>query len=298
MTPIERRTLRDAYRWCRRLTRNHRENFPVASLLVAPSLRDPLAAIYAFARCADDIADDASLPPGERHRRLQAMRQALHAPSGQGHPQPVFLALRDTRERYALPHEPFEDLLDAFLADCETTRYADFNTLMRYCRRSANPVGRLLLHLLGHYDARRAAWSDAICSALQLIDFVQDVASDYRRHQRIYLPADELSLHSVSVEDIAQARDSAGLTRVKRIQLQRAARLLQAGSPLAWALPPRYALELRVVLFGAARLLEKLFRQPAASHSVQLRIADRAAIACRALGARRAPSRLGLLAGI
>ncbi|VAW74310.1 Squalene synthase [hydrothermal vent metagenome] len=251
-----------AYRWCRQLTQSHYENFPVASILLPAWQRDPIAAIYAFARSADDIADEGDADETERLQQLDAMSTALHAIT-QGSPpeQPVYIALADTLERHALPIELFHDLLSAFRQDVTCKRYANFGELMDYCRRSANPVGRLLLHLNGQASEKNLARSDAICSALQLINFLQDIHQDYEENNRIYLPQDEMQKFTINEEAIRERHNSFEMKELIRFQIQRTSKLLRAGSPLGMQLRGRFGLELRAIILGGARVLEKLHAQ-------------------------------------
>ncbi len=253
---------RHAYRWCRSVARSHYENFPVASWLLPRRLRDPIAAIYAFARTADDIADEGDADAQQRLRQLADMDAALDAIEAGCPPDaPLYLALADAVRRHHLPVAPLRDLLSAFRQDVSKTRYASFGELMDYCRRSANPVGRLLLHLLGRGNERRLAMSDAVCSALQLVNFLQDIEQDYRENGRIYIPLDEMQRFGVDEQDIALRRNSPRLARLVRFQAQRAAQLLRAGSPLGRDIGGRFGLELRAVVLGASRVLEKLYKQ-------------------------------------
>ncbi len=242
---------------------DHYENFPVASWLLPARLRRPVEAIYRFARSADDIADEGNAPPAERLAGLAAYHAALDRIEGGETPDdavfgPLATAIRD----HAIPLAPLRDLLSAFAQDVEKTRYAHFGELMDYCRRSANPVGRLMLHLYGDRDPRHLAYSDAICSSLQLINFLQDIAVDCGKG-RIYLPQDEMAAHRVSEAQIA-AGDAGGLWHVlMRRQVARARRLLQAGAPLGRALKGRIGLELRVTIRGGETILGKLHVDPA-----------------------------------
>src|SRR5580698_4774110 len=181
--------LREAYAECRRLASRHYENFPTASYLVPRDKRDALAAVYAFARYADDVADE----PGVENRleKLADWRAELVASYEGKSEHPVFLALRDSAERYQLSRQNFENLLTAFESDVVTNRRKDFDSLLKYCTFSANPVGRLVLELFGYHDAHRFELSDYICTALQLTNFWQDVAIDYSR-DRVYLPHADL----------------------------------------------------------------------------------------------------------
>jgi squalene synthase HpnC len=276
--------VRAGYRWCRSLTRAHYENFPVASLLLPAHMRDPVAAIYAFARSADDIADEGVMGDTERLQKLDEMAAALTAiESGQRVDAPLFLALSDTVRHYRLPLQPFHDLLSAFRQDVCKNRYANFGEVMEYCRRSANPVGRLLLHLNGTASARELGQSDAVCSALQLINFLQDLARDYHKSNRIYLPADEMARFGVTETDIRDRVCNAGMRALLHFQVQRAARLLRAGSPLGTRLRGRFGLEIRAIILGGSRILEKLHRQPDPYDRPRLGRTERLALGARAL---------------
>jgi len=241
---------------------DHYENFPVASWLLPKRLRKPVEAIYRFARTADDIADEGDAPAATRLEQLAAYHTELdRIERGETSSHPVFVPLAAAIRDHAIPIAPFRDLLSAFAQDVEKNRYADFGEVMDYCRRSANPVGRLMLHLYGDHDPRHLAYSDAICSSLQLINFLQDIAVDYRK-DRIYLPQDELAAHRVSETQIAQG-DTRGLWHMlMHKQIERARRLLQAGAPLGRALKGRIGLELRVTIRGGETILRKLHADP------------------------------------
>ncbi len=241
---------------------DHYENFPVASWLLPKRLRKPVEAIYRFARTADDIADEGDASPSERLAGLAAYQSALdRIESGDTPTDPVFGPLAEAIRAHAIPIAPFRDLLSAFAQDVEKTRYANFGELMDYCRRSANPVGRLMLHLYGDHDPRHQAYSDAICSSLQLINFLQDIAVDYQKN-RVYLPQDELAAHHVSERQIAEG-DTRGLWHaMMHKQIERARRLLQAGAPLGRTLKGRIGLELRVTILGGETILRKLHADP------------------------------------
>lgn len=242
---------------------DHYENFPVASWLLPRRLQRPVEAIYRFARTADDIADEGEASPAERLAGLDAYRTALDdIERGETPTDAVFGPLADVVRAHAIPLAPFRDLLSAFAQDVEKRRYANFGEVMDYCRRSANPVGRLVLQLYGDHDPRHLAYSDAICSSLQLINFLQDIAVDYRKG-RIYLPQDELAAHHVDELQIAQG-DSRGLWHMMMYkQIERARKLLQAGAPLGRALKGRLGLELRMTIRGGETILRKLHADPA-----------------------------------
>lgn len=239
-------------------TVGHYENFPVASLLMPAALRRPVRAIYAFARSADDFADEGQHPQEWRLARLDEYRQALQRlQSGQVADTPLFTELGGAITAYSLPFEAFFDLLDAFSQDVVKGRYADFDEVLDYCRHSANPVGRLMLHLYGAADSRNLAWSDAICTALQLINFWQDVEIDLAK-DRIYLPQDDMARHGVTEAQLAARDSSGGFRPLMRFQCERAGAMLDAGAPLATRLPGRIGLELRMIVQGGRRILDKM----------------------------------------
>lgn len=237
---------------------DHYENFPVASWLLPQPLRHPIEVIYAFARQADDFADEGERSDAERLADLERFRGELRRiEHGEAPQAPLFRELAGMMQRHRLPTTLFHDLLDAFTQDVTKKRYADVGEVMDYCRRSANPVGRLLLHLFGAATPRNLALADGICSSLQLINFLQDVAIDYRKG-RIYLPQEELARYRISEEQIARG-DSGGMWRPFMLaQVERARKLLQAGAPLGLALPGRVGLEIRTIVLGGERILGKI----------------------------------------
>lgn len=236
----------------------HYENFPVASVLLPAPLRHPVSVIYRFARSADDFADEGELPPERRLALLDDYRQELRRmEAGAAAGQQLFAELGSVVRAYRLPLQLFHDLLDAFSQDVVKTRYENFAELMDYCRRSANPVGRLLLHLFGAAHGGNLTHSDAICSSLQLINFWQDVALDWRKG-RVYLPQDELRRHGVGEAQIAAGDTSGQWKTLMRFQTARARELMQAGAPLGRALPGRIGLEIRTIVQGGLRILEKI----------------------------------------
>ena len=237
---------------------NHYENFPVASVLLPARLRRPVESIYAFARQADDFADEGDWPASVRLANLAGFVQQLDLiESGATPSAPLFLDLADIIREFGLPIDLFRDLLSAFSQDVVKTRYADFGEVMDYCRRSANPVGRLMLHLYRATDPRSLAWSDNICSSLQLINFWQDVEIDYGKN-RIYLPADEMAEYAVTESQIANRNAGRNWRDLMLFQIDRTQRMLQAGAPLGRTLTGRIGLELRMIVMGGNRILEKL----------------------------------------
>ncbi len=240
---------------------DHYENFPVASLLLPPRLRQPIEVIYAFARSADDFADEGDLAADERIRLLDEYDLELaRIQRGETSASPLFVRLAAVITEHRLPVELFHDLLDAFKQDVRKTRYADFAELMEYCRRSADPIGRLLLHLNRAASPQNLLWSDAICSALQLINHWQDIAVDWQKNEggRVYLPLDELARFGLSENDIAAANCSPAWQEMLRFQCDRARTLLNSGKPLTRELPGRMGAELRLIVAGGNRILEKI----------------------------------------
>lgn len=237
----------------------HYENFPVGSLVLPRRLRRPVHAIYAFARTADDIADEGDLPNEERLRRLDNLRAELdRLAAGQTpHSELMQRLEREAVRPFNLPLEPFYHLLSAFSQDVVKTRYQHFGELVDYARRSANPIGRLLLHLYGHTDPLSLAQSDGICTALQLINFWQDVAVDWQKG-RVYLPQEDLEKFGVSEAQIAEGRADAAFQRLMAHQCQRAHKMLKAGSPLGKTLHGRIGFELRLIILGGQSILRKL----------------------------------------
>jgi squalene synthase HpnC len=243
----------------------HYENFPVASWLCPPHLRAPIAAIYHFARTADDIADEGDASPAQRLASLQAYRQALQQAADGGAdfadwPQ-VFGPLQWAIRAHALPVQLLHDLLDAFAQDIEKTRdragYADDAELRDYCRRSANPVGRLLLHLYGVHDAQALAHSDAICTALQLINFWQDLSVDIPRG-RYYLSDAARAQFGVPQADVLAQRQTEAATKLIAACADIARASMLFGAPLVHRLPGRAGWELRLVVQGGLRILDKI----------------------------------------
>lgn len=236
----------------------HYENFPVASMLLPAALRHPVSVIYRFARSADDFADEGDLPASQRLALLDAYRLKLRQlEAGTAPAEALFAELGLVVREYALPFQLFHDLLDAFTQDVIKTRYADFAEILDYCRRSADPVGRLLLHLFGAASGDNLKQSDAICTSLQLINFWQDVEIDWRK-DRIYLPQDEMLRFGVDEQQIANGETNAQWRALMRFQVARARVLMMAGAPLGRNLPGRIGLEIRTIVQGGLRILEKI----------------------------------------
>jgi squalene synthase HpnC len=242
-------------------TVQHYENFPVASVLLPGRLRRPVGIIYAFARAADDFADEGDLDDAARLALLDGFRKELdRLAAGETPATPLFRQIADIVAAYRLPLQPFYDLLDAFSQDVVKKRYADFGEVMDYCRRSANPVGALLLHLYGAATPKNLAYSNAVCSSLQLINFLQDIAIDYREKNRIYLPLDEMARYGIGESHLAQGMTGGRWNPFMLFQIERARKLLHAGAPLGKILPGRIALELRMIILGGETILRKLHK--------------------------------------
>jgi phytoene synthase len=254
--------LAGAYAYCERLARSHYENFPVASILLPARMRPHVAAVYAFARLADDMADEGDRPAADRIADLEAWDACLNAAAlgavqrGERHAE-VFLALRHTIEECRLPVQLLHDLVSAFRQDVTVTRYAAWDDVTDYCRRSANPVGRLVLRIAGYDRPELDAASDAVCTALQLTNFLQDLEIDWAKG-RLYVPASiwqpagalesDLTARCLTPAWRAALGDVAGRTR----------ELFQAGAPVCDGVGGRLRWELRATWLGGMRILDKL----------------------------------------
>jgi hydroxysqualene synthase len=244
---------------------DHYENFPVASFLCPPRFRPPIAAIYHFARTADDIADEGAAPAQQRVDDLAAMRADLAAVAAGQVPSPrwpqVFRPLATAIATFQLPEPLLAALLSAFEQDVIKTRdgagYATRVELLDYCSRSANPIGRLLLHLYGVDDKAALAHSDAICTALQLINFWQDLSLDIPRG-RHYLPQDRCVAHGVTPAHLEALEMNRNTTNLIAEEVHLARTLMQKGSKLVHAVPGRAGWELRAVVQGGLRIVDKI----------------------------------------
>lgn len=249
----------------------HYENFPVASWLCPPALRPAVVAIYRFARTADDLADEGDASAAHRLADLASYRADLHAVARAAAPSArwpgVFTPLRRALDDFALPPQLFDDLLDAFAQDVVQHDYADRDELLDYCRRSANPIGRLLLHLYGIGDARSLARSDAICTALQLINFWQDLSLDLPRG-RLYLPRADCQRFGVAPDALRRRIDSPQARALVADACGWARMLMLDGAPLAHDIAGRAGWELRLVAQGGLRVLDKI---AALDHATLLR---------------------------
>jgi phytoene synthase len=251
-----------AYGYCERLARTHYENFPVASRLLPAPMRPHVAAVYAFARLADDMADEGTRPPGDRLADLDAWERRLDAavggaPLAPGPHAEVFVALRESVRECRLPPELLRDLLGAFRQDVTTLRYGTWDAVLDYCRRSANPVGRLVLRIAGHEDAALDAASDAVCTALQLANFWQDLEIDWRKG-RLYVPASIWQPAGASTADLDARRLTPAWRAAVADVVARTRALFAAGRPVCDGVRGRLRYELRATWLGGTAILDKL----------------------------------------
>lgn len=236
----------------------HYENFPVASPLLPQSMRAPVRVIYAFARSADDLADEGHASPDERIAALSAYEAELdRIDRGDPAETPLFQQVAATLHAHQLDTRYLRDLLSAFRQDVRQTRYSDYDSLLGYCSRSANPVGRIMLSLFGNTTDDAFGQSDAICSALQIINFLQDVRIDWDK-SRVYLPQEDLQRFGVTESQIAQQIVDSRWQALMAFEVQRTRALMRTGAPLAWQLPGRLGWELRLIVQGGLRILEKI----------------------------------------
>lgn len=256
-------------------------------------MRRPIEAIYRFARGADDIADEGNAGDEQRLQGLAAYSAELdRIERGQTPKSASFAELASVIAEWKLPLPLFRDLIDAFAQDVVKKRYADFSELMDYCRRSANPVGRLVLHVFGRAGGDNPRRSDAICSALQLINFWQDIALDWAKG-RVYLPQEDIARFGVSERMIAERRCTPEWTALLDFQVERSRRLIRAGAPLALDLPGRLGWEIRLTVQGGLRILDRIRRSrgDVFRHRPMLGPADWLRMAGRALFMRQGGER-------
>ncbi len=237
---------------------DHYENFPVASILLPKRLRRAVEIIYHFARQADDFADEGDIADVVRLSKLDAFRAELKRIELHERPlTPLFADVAEIVELHKLPLQLFHELLDAFSQDVFKKRYANFDEVLDYCRRSANPVGRLLLHLYDKATPMNISYSDAICTSLQLINFWQDVKKDYAIN-RIYLPLDDIARFGVTEAQIAEGKVNEAWRALMHFQVQRARDMVNYGKPLGTILTGRIGLEMRLIIAGGLRILGKI----------------------------------------
>ncbi len=289
----DRRTLASAYAHCWRIATAHYENFTVGSWLLPRRLRRPLAAIYAFARTADDFADEGERPAAARLADLDDWEVQLNACYVGRATHPIFIALADTAQRFAIPIEPFRRLLDAFRQDACFRPFATFADLRDYCRRSADPVGHLVLALFGHHDAERQALADGVCTGLQLANFWQDVTVDAAKG-RVYFPREDLERFGCAAADLRRGEPRDALCALLRFEVERARTWLRDGLALAERVEPRLGREVRLFAWGGLAILARIEAQgfDVFAQRPTVPAAEKAGLIVRALAGLPAPKRL------
>lgn len=276
-------TLDEARAWCKHLAETHYENFHVASWFLPKKLRPHFHAVYAYCRVSDDLGDEVG-DHAQSIALLDQWNEELDACYAGEARHPVFVALAETIRECRIPKEPFADLLIAFKQDQTVTRFRDMDEVLAYCRYSANPVGRLVLYLCGYSDAERFRLSDATCSALQLANFWQDIASDYQQRDRIYLPQDAMRRFGVTEETIAAGKSTPEFRALLKDQVAYARSLFEAGLPLIGMVDSDLALDLDLFSRGGLEILraieqrdyDVLSARPAISKTTKIALALRA----------------------
>ncbi|HLA68856.1 MAG TPA: squalene synthase HpnC [Bacteroidota bacterium] len=246
-----------SFRYCEDFTYRHDENFPVASFFIPKDKRKYIAAIYAFARTADDFADEPGVDQQERMGKLIAWEQELADCYAGTAKRAVFIALRETINQYDIPQDLFLRLLTAFKSDVTTRRHATFHDVLRYCTNSANPVGRLVLLLFGYRDEKLFAYSDHICTALQLTNFWQDVTVDLDK-DRVYLPLEDLRRFGVSEQELLSRSFTPAFRNLLEFQVTRTREHFEKGKPLLESVRRDLKLELRLTWRGGMEILRKI----------------------------------------
>jgi len=271
-------SLEEARLYTRWLATHHYENFHVVSFLLPQRLHQDFYNVYAYCRWADDLGDEIG-DRAESLRLLDWWRSRLDAMYAGQASHPVFVALDGTVRRFAIPREPFDNLITAFVQDQTVGRYPDWEALFGYCRNSANPVGRLVLYLCGYSDARRQSLSDATCTALQLANFWQDVTVDWQK-DRVYMPLSVLERHGCDLQDFSLRRFTPAFRGAMRECVAKARELFLEGLPLVGMVDRRLSLDLDLFSRGGMRILQKieergydvLSARPAISKSERLRL--------------------------
>ncbi|MCI0707180.1 MAG: squalene synthase HpnC [Ignavibacteriae bacterium] len=247
----------EAYGYCERLTRSHYENFPVASFFLPKDKRKHVAAIYAFARTADDYADEPGMTPAERIAAINDWEEQLLLSRTAPARHPVFVALSHTIERFEIPVELLRNLLHAFRSDVTIDRYETFNDVLQYCQYSANPVGRLVLLLFNYRSESLMRYSDSICTALQLANFWQDLSVDLLKN-RVYLPQEDLRRFGYSEGELFAGAYTENFRRLMEFQVERTESLFRDGKPLLTEVGKDLSLELRLTWYGGMKILQKV----------------------------------------
>lgn len=281
---IDRASVQRSFAYCEEVARNHYENFPVASLLLPKEKRPYIAAIYAFARAADDFADEGSLTQAERLRKLDDWQEQLDSCFEGYADNPVFVALAETASRLELSKQPFADLITAFRMDVTTTRFATFGSLLEYCRCSANPVGRLVLEVFGNATERNVMHSDFICTALQLANFWQDVSVDWAKG-RLYVPLEDCERFGYVEEDFAGRTFDERFRQLMQFEVGRTRELFVRGKALCSEVSGPLRFELTLTWRGGMAILDKIEQRnfDVLSYRPALTIGDKASIAVKSL---------------
>jgi len=250
----------EATRFTRRLVRCHYENFPVVSLLLPRYLRQDFCNVYAFCRLADDLSDEVGDPAAATALLARFREQTLSCFSGRAE-SAVFVALSSTIRRHGLPIDPFLRLIDAFEQDQRVCRYDTFEALLDYCARSANPVGRLVLHMCGYRDEPRLRLSDLICTALQLTNFWQDVRRDILQRNRIYIPRESMDRFGIGEAQLREGRCDQRFRDLMRFEVERTERMFAEGSRLLPLLEGRVRAHIALYGMGGRAILAAIRRQ-------------------------------------
>lgn len=262
-TKMQNQNIEAAYQYCQDIARQHYENFPTTSILLNPVQRRATAAIYAFARHADDLADEGERDAATRLDMLKQYRQYLtRIYQGEHINDPVFIALTHAIGRFELPERALGDLLQAFSMDVTKKRYANFDELLGYCRYSANPIGELVLRLHAVCTEQTKILSDQICTALQLINFIQDIDEDFKQRQRIYIPQDEMTTFAVTEDMFENRVNNSAMQKLMQFQLDRATAMLVSGSVLIDHLHGKLKFVITLTVCAGLRISMKLQKRP------------------------------------
>jgi squalene synthase HpnC len=250
----------ESFEYCQKIAYEHYENFPVASRFIPADKRSYIAAVYAFARAADDYADEPGYTPAERIENINRWEKLLDDCFNGEAAHPVFIALAETVERFQIPGELFHNLLTAFRSDVITHRYETFEQVLDYCSCSANPVGRLVLMLFNYRSELMMMHSDNICTALQLTNFWQDVSVDLQKN-RLYIPREDLDQFGVSEDEVFQHTSSTRFRKLLSFEVARTERLFREGKPLLQEVGKDLRFELKLTWNGGMSILGKIKAQ-------------------------------------
>lgn len=250
-------SVEESFRACEEIAFRHYENFPVASIFIPRKKRKYVAAIYTFARTADDFADEEGYTASTRIEKLTELERKLHESADGSVRDPLFIALGDTVRRFDLPVECFENLLMAFRMDVEKKRYANWTELLQYCSYSANPIGRLMLRLFGYARDEHLRASDSICTALQLTNFWQDLSIDARK-DRIYLPLEDLKNFDCTEEDILKGRVHDKFRRLMAHEVDKTVALFDGGKGILKSIGRDLRFQLTLTWLGGMKILDKI----------------------------------------